>query len=82
LASASRDAKIVALGDKLSNMRTIARDYAVKGDELWKLFHVSDKQAHEWHYRGLADSLRELSDTEAFKEFEQLIEQVFGNGTD
>ncbi|MBQ3977942.1 MAG: bifunctional (p)ppGpp synthetase/guanosine-3',5'-bis(diphosphate) 3'-pyrophosphohydrolase, partial [Bacteroidales bacterium] len=31
LASASRDAKIVALGDKLSNMRAIARDYAEKG---------------------------------------------------
>ena len=31
LAAAPRDAKIVALGDKLSNMRAIARDYAVKG---------------------------------------------------
>ena len=30
-----------------------------------------------WHYRGLADALRELSYTSAFKEFEQLINQVF-----
>ncbi|MBO4585707.1 MAG: bifunctional (p)ppGpp synthetase/guanosine-3',5'-bis(diphosphate) 3'-pyrophosphohydrolase, partial [Bacteroidales bacterium] len=30
LAKASHDAKIVALGDKLSNMRAIARDYAVQ----------------------------------------------------
>lgn len=78
LAAATHDAKIVALGDKLSNMRAIARDYAMKGDELWKIFHASDPKDHEWHYRGLADSLRELSDTFAFKEFEGLIDQVFG----
>jgi myo-inositol-1(or 4)-monophosphatase len=78
LAAASHDAKIVALGDKLSNMRAIARDYAVKGDELWKIFHASDPKDHEWHYRGLANSLRELSGTFAFQEFEALINQVFG----
>ena len=77
LARASHDAKMVALGDKLSNMRAIARDYAVQGDAFWNLFHVTDRKEHEWHYRGLADSLRELSDTFAFKEFEQLINQVF-----
>ena len=77
LAKASRDAKMVALGDKLSNMRAIARDYALKGDELWKIFHVKNRKDHEWHYRGLADALRELDDTFAFKEFESLINQVF-----
>ena len=77
LSHASRDAKMVALGDKLSNMRAIARDYAVQGDALWNLFHVKDRKDHEWHYRGLADALRDLSGTFAFKEFEQLINQVF-----
>ena len=77
LAAAPHDAKIVALGDKLSNMRAIARDYAVKGDELWKIFHVKDKASHEWHYRGLARSLEELKDTFAYKEFVSLIDQVF-----
>ena len=77
LARASHDAKIVALGDKLSNMRAIARDYAQQGNALWNLFHVKDRKEHEWHYRGLAESLRELQDTFAYKEFEQLINQVF-----
>ncbi len=77
LARASHDAKIVALGDKLSNMRAIARDYATQGDKLWNLFHAKDPKDHEWHYRGLADALRELKDTFAFQEFEQLINQVF-----
>ena len=80
LAAASHDAKIVALGDKLSNMRAIARDYSVKGDSFWKIFHVTDPAEHEWHYRGLADSLRELSDTFAFQEFETLINKVFSDG--
>ena len=77
LAKASRDAKIVALGDKLSNMRAIARDYSILGDKLWDIFHAKDPKDHEWHYRGLADSLRELEDTFAFREFERLINQVF-----
>ncbi len=78
LAHASHEAKIVALGDKLSNMRAIARDYAMQGDQLWTLFHVKNREDHEWHYRGLAASLSELRDTFAYKEFEQLIKQVFG----
>lgn len=77
LAGASRDAKMVALGDKLSNMRAIARDYAVQGDALWNLFHAKDPKEHAWHYRGLADALRELAGTFAYQEFENLINQVF-----
>ena len=38
LRNADLDIKIVALGDKLSNMRAIAHDYAVLGDELWNRF--------------------------------------------
>ena len=77
LARAPHDAKMVALGDKLSNMRAIARDYAVQGDALWSIFHAKDPKDHEWHYRGLADSLRELEDSFAFQEFERLINEVF-----
>lgn len=77
LSRASHDAKIVALGDKLSNMRAIARDYAVKGDALWNIFHVKDRKDHEWHYRGLADALRDLEGTFAYQEFVKLINQVF-----
>ena len=77
LAAAPHDAKIVALGDKLSNMRAIWRDYQIKGNELWHIFHVTDKASHEWHYRGLAAALSELSDTFAYKEFVRLIDEVF-----
>ena len=78
LRGASREVKIVALGDKLSNMRAIARDYALIVDKLWELFHAPDPVDHAWRYRALADALRELSDTFAFREFESLVNQVFG----
>ena len=79
LAAASHDAKIVAMGDKLSNMRAIARDYTQIGDELWNRFHAPNgKSDHEWHYRGLAQSLAELSDTFAYQEFIALIDRTFG----
>lgn len=79
LATASHDAKIVAMGDKLSNMRAIYRDYKTQGDKLWNIFHVKDKASHEWHYRGLANSLKELSETFAYQEFVKLIDEVFGD---
>lgn len=78
LAKASHDAKIVAMGDKLSNMRAIARDYQEIGDKLWDRFHAPGGKAdHEWHYRGLAASLSELKDTFAYKEFCALLDQTF-----
>lgn len=79
LTAASRDAKMVALGDKLSNARAIYRDYVQQGDELWKIFHVTDKAEHEWHYRGLARALSDLAGTFAFVEFESLVQKVFGD---
>ena len=81
LSKASREAKIVALGDKLSNIRAISHDYAELGDALWGRFHAKDPKEHEWYYRGLADSLKELQDTDAFKEFESLINQAFSHGS-
>ena len=77
IANAGRDAKMVALGDKLSNMRAIARDYAVQGDALWDLFHVKDSKAHEWRFRALAEALKELEGTFVYQEFVKLIDQVF-----
>ena len=78
LANASRDVQIVAMGDKLSNMRAMHQDYKNIGEDLWLRFHVTDPKLHEWHYRGLADALKNLEDTEAYKEFVYLIEQTFG----
>ena len=77
LAKAPREVQMVAMGDKLSNMRAIYRDYHEIGDKLWDRFAVNDPKLHEWHYRGLLESLKNLSDTEAYKEFKFLVEDTF-----
>jgi len=77
LSNASHDAKIVAMGDKLSNLRAIANDYEEIGDKIWSRFHVTDPAAHEWHYRGLGQALSELDGTLAYREFNQLLDKIF-----
>ena len=42
LANASHEGKIVAMGDKLSNLRAIASDYQLIGDQLWSRFHAPE----------------------------------------
>lgn len=79
LVSAPYDSKVVALGDKLSNMYGIAIDYRRVGDEVWKLFHAPNgKSDVEWYYRSLGEALSELSDTLAYQKFVALLEEVFG----
>ncbi len=79
LTTASRDSKIVAMGDKLSNMRAIARDFNQVGDKIWDLFHApGGRDDHEWHYRGLAAALCDLAGTDAYAEFTSAIQHVFG----
>ena len=79
LASAPFDSKVVAMGDKLSNMRGIAWDYRQVGEAVWSRFHVPNgKPDIEWYYRSLAKVLAELSDTLAYQEFVFLLEKTFG----
>ena len=77
LKQASRDEKIVAMGDKLSNMRAIARDYTSKGEVFWDLFRIKDKSVHAWRYHALLDAFSDLSDTYAYQEFEFLVNRIF-----
>ena len=77
LKAASMDAKMVAMGDKLSNLRTIYRDYRDMGDDLWNIFHVKDRRDHEWHYRGLMESLSDLEGTVAYTEFKHILYEIF-----
>ena len=77
LAKLDRDAKIVSLGDKLSNARAMLQDYEELGEELWDKFHVNDPKLHKWHYEGLRDSLSELKGTYAYEEFCEIIDKLF-----
>ena len=74
---ADREAKILALADKLSNMRAIHRDQNTVGDKLWERFNEKDKSKHGWMYRQVANALSELSDTFAWQEYVELVRKTF-----
>ncbi|NLJ74457.1 MAG: bifunctional (p)ppGpp synthetase/guanosine-3',5'-bis(diphosphate) 3'-pyrophosphohydrolase, partial [Firmicutes bacterium] len=71
--------KIVILGDKLSNMRAIHRDYGAIGDELWQRFSQKDKSQQKWYYQGLVKGLESLERFPAYQEFRTKVFDVFGN---
>ncbi len=72
----SKEAKMIALGDKLSNMRAIWRDYATIGDKLWERFNQSDPHEILWYYSAVAESLVDLNDTFVHKEYVGLINEM------
>ncbi|MBR5509981.1 MAG: bifunctional (p)ppGpp synthetase/guanosine-3',5'-bis(diphosphate) 3'-pyrophosphohydrolase [Lachnospiraceae bacterium] len=74
---ADHNAKMLALADKLSNLRSIARDVESIGDQLWERFHQKDRTMHGWMYREIAEALRELEEYPAWKEYDKLIKKVF-----
>lgn len=78
LKTASREIKIIALADKLSNLRSIDRDYMAIGEKLWDRFDQHDPAQHAWYYRGIADTTKELKDYPAWQEYSQLLDKVFG----
>lgn len=77
IAASPRDSKIVAIGDKLSNLRTIVADYRQIGDTLWQRFRApKGKEDVVWYYTILADALKELSGTEPYKEYLELLREL------
>lgn len=79
---ASREAKMLALADKLSNMRAIYRDFQILGDELWQRFNEKDKRMHAWMYRAISNALQELSEYMVWHEYNWLIDATFGKNED
>lgn len=74
---ADRDAKILALADKLSNMRAVHRDQNTIGDKLWERFNEKSKEKHGWMYRQVTNALSDLSDTFAWQELDDLVRKTF-----
>lgn len=69
--------KMVFLGDKLANMRSIYQQWLLVGDAVWQDFNQTDPEQHRWYYRTIAESIRELEESPAWKEYDRLIRVVF-----
>ena len=76
---ASREAKMIAFGDKLSNLRSTSADYLMMGDELWKKFNEKHKEMHAWYYGSLREAFKELEEFPYYHEYCVLWQHVFGN---
>lgn len=70
------DVKRLWLADKLANLRSIDRQMD-KCDNLWDSFHQNDPKLHRWYYQSVADAATELADTDAYREYIDLVHQIF-----
>ena len=66
------------MGDKLSNIRAIYRDFLVQGDAVWEKFHQSDVKVQAWYYRSILKYTERLSNTLAWLEYKTIVEKLFG----
>lgn len=78
LPDAPKEVQMIALSDKLSNMRDIDRDYPAAGEKLWQRFRMKDKDTIGWYYRGVARALeKSMSGTKAYEEYKKLVDRHF-----
>ena len=74
------DVKVLALADKPSNIRSIRRDQndPNMGENVWNKFNVKDKKLHANYYRGIVKGLADLEEIPQYREFRDLVGEVFG----
>ena len=72
-----RDTKILWLGDKLSNMRSLAKDYILIGEEVFERFNEKNPREQRWYHETVLSYLTELKENPAYKEYEFLFNLVF-----
>lgn len=80
LDSASEDVLILALADKLDNIRSTQESLRIQGDRVWDRFgRPKDDQA--WYHRALADlferRINRKPGRELLVEFQALVKEIF-----
>lgn len=70
--------QVLVLADKLSNIRSIERDYKVLGETLWQRFNEKHKETIGWYYRSIGEKLTQLVQFDEYKEYSELVKKVFG----
>lgn len=85
LSHAPTEVRMLALGDKLSNVRTMKRDYAVVGEKLWQRFNEKDPILQGMYYGLLANIFAAdefLRETDAYREYLELCTGLFSRTYD
>ena len=72
--------KLLTLGDKLSNIRSMYNDYKQVGEDLWERFNAP-KAMQSWYYGGIVDGLIELQSipacADAYNELNRIYKELF-----
>ena len=85
LANASTDIRMIALGDKLSNIRAMSRDYQEIGEELWQRFNQKNPIKQGWYYGCLANIFSRdetIRKTREYREYADLCKALFSGEYD
>lgn len=77
LKSAGLAEQMLALADKLANLRSISVDYHRLGGALWQRFNRGYDQ-QKWYYTSIRDALAALNGLAAYQEYCLLVNCVFG----
>lgn len=72
----SKDVEIATLADKLSNLRSINKDYQLMGEDLWSKFNAGYKE-QKWYYTSIGLSLKQVTDTKEYREYVDLLDKTF-----
>lgn len=81
LRTAPEPVVVIALADKLENLRSIVEDLEAMGEAMWSRFNA-DKARQAWYYRELAavftERLTAPPGSRLARRFADLVQQVFG----
>ena len=79
---ASFNSKVLAVADKLSNIRAMARDFKSCGNAMWQKFNQKDKREQAWYYFSVCNLTKELDSSVSWQEMKALCEEVFADVMD
>lgn len=80
IGAASKEAKIISLADKLSNLRSIKAALMQEGEVVWTWFHQG-KEKQAWFYKAMKEQYTGLKSTAAWKQYDNLVKEIFDNGS-
>lgn len=76
-----KEMQMLALADKLSNIRAMHRDSQIYGEKLWERFNRG-KGKQSWYYHSSVNVLKALANepnvAPYYEEFKTLVDEVFG----
>ncbi len=75
LSSADRSIQLVVAADKLHNVRSLAEDYRLCGEELWSRFN-GGRDGTLWYYRAVVPCLDQLHDSPLRSQLDRAVQEL------